>query len=185
LDPAIAIAMIAACAAFIGSIVGPVVNARMLSRSKLEDWERQDVVAARAAAADKKLAETQAALVKSAEMARLDLHRAQAESIRRTDEVAKVAADGSTVTQYKLDEIHTLVDGAMTATRKELLEQMEATRELILRMAQAERDAGQEPSAADKQTLGVTEQRIKNQEAIIHDREEQQERLDEKVGEDE
>lgn len=92
------------------AITAAAAAAKLRSEEKAEDWRRQDDVAARVAAAAK---------ASSDEIAmRADLLlKAQQDTILRTDEVARIAAENDQKMNGKLDSIHTLVNSDMTAAR--------------------------------------------------------------------
>jgi hypothetical protein len=81
-------------------------DADIRQEEKADDYARQDLVAERVATA----------AYKTEEAARL-LVKAQAETIARTDEVARKAEESDKRTTDKLDLIHILVNSDMTAAR--------------------------------------------------------------------
>jgi hypothetical protein len=159
-DPAVWIALIAACAAFVGSIAGPLINARIISRGKVEDWARQDEVAARAETAAANLAE------------------AQAETMRRTDEVADVAAKFDKAVQVKLDhisaqadQIHGLVNSKLSAALENeqaaVVDRVSVMQEII----RLNRAQGLEPSPATLDSIAKAEARVHELRVQLEDRE--------------
>jgi hypothetical protein len=125
---------------------------------KEEDWARQDRVAAIAATAAERLA------------------TAQATTIKRTDEVARLAALDSRKVQDKLDRMetvglttHALVNSDMTEARESELTAARALLEVLERIVGA-REAGRNPEDTDIEAIREARLRIRALEALIADR---------------
>ncbi len=137
---------------------------------KVEDWARQDAVAARlleAQAASAAKAEEVAR--KAAEAAEL-LLGAQTESIVRTDEVARIAAEAQASTEARLVEIHGLVNSDMTAARQGQLDQAKMTLVTLRRVVDLGQERGIKPTDADLADIAAAEASIKDLELILADR---------------
>jgi hypothetical protein len=130
--------------------------AKIRRQEKEEDWARQDEVA-------RKARETAAEQINAARNA-----------ATQVKEVARVAAESAAVTAAQLDalsdqtrQIHTLVNSDMTAARQDALDQMRASRLLLIRAAGPAR---REWSAEDQETITALDERIAEQERILADR---------------
>ena len=144
-------------------------DAQIRRDEKLEDWARQDAVAAQAAQA--------------AEL----LLREQRETKSRTDEVAVVAAHAAAKVEVQLGElraqsadIHDLVNSDMTFARQELLDQTRMLLSLYRRAVEADVEAGREPLEADLQAIKDAEERVQQLRGILADRLAQQALVEER-----
>jgi hypothetical protein len=129
---------------------------RSRHRDKLEDYARQDAVAAQAAAA--------AAL----------LAKAQQATTARTDEVARIAAETASSTDRKLDEIHVLVNQKLTDVTANALAASRALLPFLQQAVELQVNAGQQPSRESVQQLADTQNAIVNLEANLQIRAENQ-----------
>lgn len=145
-----------ATASAVGTFLAPVVlmylTSRERRRDKLEDYRRQDEVAAKVDRAAAQAAVTQQA------------------NIRRTDEVARVAAAAAAEQRSQLKQIHTLVNSDMTAARQGELDQTRATLVMLKKIVAMDARDGRPPQAEDVAAIGATESRIKELQAILADR---------------
>jgi hypothetical protein len=119
---------------------------------KAEDYRRQDEVAAQAAQAAR------------------DLLGAQQEMQRRTDEVARLAAENADRADTKLNQIHTLVNSDMTAARQSELDQTRAMLVVLKRVTALAALRGEHADPEDLDAIARTEKRISSLEAILADR---------------
>lgn len=146
----------------IAAVVGPLLlsmlnNRQALAREERSN-ERQDAVATKAAEAADLLAE------------------AQAETIKKTDEVARVAAETTSVIGEKLGVIHDLVNSNVTALKQSELDG--AKRELVMMQRLIDLPRNGPPVVDDLATLEATRTRILDLESELATRQTQQERLD-------
>lgn len=142
-------------------------EAAIRSREKREDYARQDEVANRVAAAAREVSERAALLV-----------HAQAETIKRTDEVAKAAAESSELVQAKLREIHTLVNSDMTAARSAERDSQALLVLSIKRAHALSTKLGVPPTQSELDELTRSEKRIDELNLILADRKAAQDRVD-------
>ncbi len=177
METPIAIALIAAMQVVLLTIVQSAVLARkdrrdadLRSREKAEDYKRQDEVAARVAAAAREAAG-------AAEL----LLRAQHETIARTDEVARLAAEADARIAAQLTEsleqgkkIHILVNSDMTAARTA---QRDSLKLLLLALRRISVTAGAS-SADEADEIAKVEKRIIELDQILADRLAAQRRVD-------
>lgn len=140
---------------------------------KLEDWRRQDEVADRAA---KAAAEVKIVAKQAADAADL-LVAAQKETIARTDEVARIAAENDRHITEKLEEgleqgrkIHILVNSDMTAARTA---ERDSLKLLVIAL---KRLAGSDEIDTDE--IGRVEKRIAELDQILADRHAAQEKVE-------
>jgi hypothetical protein len=160
------------------TIATALVNAWVISRSKSEDYARQDQVAARLTKRQDEVAE------QAAEAAKLLLN-AQRASVIRTDEVARLAAESDARTAEKLEAIavqgtiiHSLVNQKLTTVTEQALA---ATLALLSHLETAiarTRAGGIEPTAIDLKRLADTRRSIVDLEATLAHRAEQQAEVD-------
>jgi hypothetical protein len=127
-------------------------DARIRREEKEQDWARQDQVAEK-------------------------LLKAQAATLVRTDEVARLAAQQSSTVALQLAalhtqavDIHTLVNSDMTAARQELLDQTRILLGLYERTISADLDAGREPRPADVQALDDAREKVTELTLVLADR---------------
>jgi hypothetical protein len=154
---------------------------------KLEDWARADAVKAAVEDAAEKAAgaaalladrdqrqedEAEAARVKAEEAAGL-LLKAQQESIRRTNEVARVAAESQATALGEIHEIKVLANSTLTAAMNGELGAMQ--RELVLmKDVRALHEAAGHPASADAlSAIEATEAKIEEMRVAVADRVEQ------------
>jgi hypothetical protein len=98
------------------------------------------------------------------------LQAAQQETIARTNEVARLAAETARNQTAKLDQIHTLVNSDMTAARQSELDQHKAMLVVLQRVVSMAYAKGTDPDPADVQAIEQTRRRIDELEAILADR---------------
>lgn len=143
-------------------------DAELKGLEKAEDYARQDLVAARVAAAAKQAADAAALLLK-----------AQKDTIARTEEVARLAAETDKRITNKLDQtieqgkkIHILVNSDMTAART-------AERDsAVLLLIALKRLSGSEANEAELEEINKVEKRIEELNQILADRLAAQHRVD-------
>lgn len=133
---------------------------------KEEDWRRQDLVADRVAAAARQAADAAQLLVK-----------AQAETIIRTDEVARIAAAADQRVQEQLkaiDEqgkkIHILVNSDMTAARTNERDQTRLTLIALRRVQALSESLGLPITEEEIAAIQAAEDRIVELDVILADR---------------
>jgi hypothetical protein len=159
--------IIVALAAVAGTSLPIYISGRQRSREKVEDWARQDAVAA-----------------KAAEAARL-LLAAQKASIERTDEVARLAAEADKRTATKLDAIdtqgkaiHVLVNQKLTDVIRQALAATVALEVLLEEAIERTRAAGGQPTHMDLTRLDETRRSIVDLKANLQQRAENQAEVD-------
>jgi hypothetical protein len=119
---------------------------------KVEDWARQDAVAAQAAEAARLLLEQQRATTAAAER------------------VARVTAETSADAAEQLKAIHTLVNSDMTAARSGELAQNRLLLVALKKVIELDRAAGRPPTKDDREAVTGVELRIAELEAVLADR---------------
>jgi len=158
---------VAIVAGIIVALIAPALlainTARLATLSKRQDWARQDLVAARL---EKKQDDIAKAAQKTADL----LVKAQEETIRRTDVVAKRAREADDDIQAQLKQIHTLVNSDMTAARKAELVAVETALGLLNRVIAINHRAGMPISSDDRESKDDKETRIEELKTIIADR---------------
>lgn len=141
------------------SVTAPLILAhrteRMHREDQLADYQRQDKVAAAAAAA----------AVAAQEAARVAQAQAQVAQSQAVDAASKLD-DLSAQTQ----RIHTLVNSDMTAARQEELDQAESLIVVLQRVIQLAKDKGIMPDPSDTDALERTTRRRDQLELILADR---------------
>ncbi len=159
LDPNTLVALTVAAgaaASLVGTVVSPMVLMYLTSRErrleKLEDYRRQDEVAAKV---DRVAA--QAAI-------------AQKASIVRTDEVVRVAAATAAEQNQQLKQIHMLVNSDMTAARQAELDQTKITLVMLKKIVAMDVRDSRIPSPEDLAAIRATEARIDELQTILADR---------------
>lgn len=149
--------------ALITSVIAPMVLGRVNSASQLrmnaQNWRRQDAVAA-----------------KAAEAARL-LLAAQQETIKRTDEVAKVAASADKDITKQLSIIHHLVNSELTAARQTELDQTRQLVAALRRIVSFNEHAGVD-STEEQNEIDAYEGHIRELLALLAERKKQQNAAD-------
>jgi len=118
IEPTLLIAIIVA----VSAIMQTILNSWQAKRRQKADWRRQDGVA-------EKAEETASLLLKT-----------QKENIRRTDEVARVAAISANQTHDQLSEIHGLVNSDMTKVLQADLDQTRVTLALLRKLGDPDMD---------------------------------------------
>jgi len=174
-------AVLGICSAIFASITAPLILAhrteRMHREDMLSDYQRQDKVAA-AAAETARAAATQVRDVaaQAAEAASI-LQAAQAESIRRTDEVARLAEQHAARTGAKLDDtnskldiIHGLVNSTLSAALQSELDALVTSLAMMNEVIDLKRGGGHEPTAEAVIALQDTEAKITELKGTLADR---------------
>ncbi len=138
------------------SVTAPLVLAYLTNRQrreeKREDWKRQDEVAAQAAEAAQLL---------------LD---AQAETIRKTDEVAAAHKQDNIRISDKLEVIRVDVNSNMTAAMQAELDATEGQLVLMREVIALKEAQGQQPSGESLALLTAKHDRINELKATLNDR---------------
>jgi hypothetical protein len=155
--------------------------ARMHREDRDAEWARQDLVAEKAERARIALAESQKRIAdQAAETASL-LVAAQEETIRRTNEVADLAAARDAKVSLQLGKIdaqaqriHTLVNSDMTAARQSERDGVIAMAAVLRKVIALAVRNGLEPDPADVQALEAAERRANELDQILADRLHQQ-----------
>jgi hypothetical protein len=153
-----------------GVVVGPLLLAyltgRQRTRDKREDWARQDAVAAKADA-----------VAEQARVAAELLLAAQKASIKRTDEVARLAAEAAAQTASKLESIdlqgrsiHTLVNQKLTDVTQQALAATQALLPLLEDAIARTVAGGDLPTSTDLQRIADTRRSIVDLQANLHER---------------
>jgi hypothetical protein len=177
MDTTITIALIAGLQVILLAVVTSSIQARkerrdaeLKSKEKAEDYARQDLVAERVALAAKQAADAAALLLK-----------AQRETIARTDEVARLAAEAAARVDTQLkasleqgNKIHILVNSDMTAART-----AERNSLKLLLIALRRISASGQISPDESKEIEDVEQRIAELDQILADRLAAQHRVDE------
>lgn len=156
LDPNVLIALIVACSAMVSGVIGPLVLAGITGRhqriEKQSDYARQDIVAARAEAANTIL-------------------------LRKQDEVAKQLVESNirrdvsakeTIT--KLDTIHGLVNSNLTTALQSQYEAKISELALMREVIDLKEVAGRKPSIETLAAADAIEAKIKELRATLVDR---------------
>jgi len=141
--------------------------------AKQEDWKRQDQVASQAAEAAKLLLDRQELdSLKTAEAARLLL--------AANERVAKSSGEMN----KKMDVIHTLVNSKMTEEMQGRLEETQRSLASLEEIVSLKEAAGRAPSPEALGMIKNTKERITELKARLHDRFEQQKKIDERTAKD-
>ena len=189
MDPAVIVTLVISVAGVIfASITAPLILAhrteRMHREDQLSDYQRQDAVAKAAAETARAAAEQVRDVAAQAAEAATVLQAAQAESIRRTDEVARLAeqqaaqaAGQLSDANSKLDVIHGLVNSAMTAALTSELDALVTSLAMMREVMDLKKSGGREPTAEAVIALQATEAKIAELRATIADRLEQAETI--------
>jgi hypothetical protein len=159
-------------AAVIGPVLMTLLTGRQRRAEKAEDYKREDLVA------DRLLKRQEAAEAQRQKDARL-LLAAQEETIRGTNEVARLAKENVTNTDTQLKVIHTLVNSNMTASMRGQLAALRGQYVLMKRVVAADEERGQKISPTDLAAMRLVESQARELEAALADRLKAQERADE------
>lgn len=166
--------LVALTTLFIASIAAPALlainTARIADHVKKEDWERQDLVAKQAQEDAKQASEQATDAAKKAATAADLLLNAQAETIRRTDEVALVANQAASTAQIKLDQIHTLVNNEMTVARQAERDAVAASLNLLRRIFDMNSARGVPLNQDDMASLATKTGRLVDLDALLASR---------------
>jgi hypothetical protein len=145
-------------------------QAKLRSSEKAEDWRRQDAVAEKVAAA----------AIKTAGAADL-LLQAQADTVKRTDEVARLAAETDKRVFDKLGEIHILVNSDMTAARTAERDAMQLLAVSLDQQRLANLKIGIPVAPALMEQIEYAKTRIVELDQILADRHAAQKRIDDEA----
>jgi hypothetical protein len=182
MDPAVVVTLVVSVAGVIfASITAPLILARrteqMHREDVLADYQRQDKVAAAVAETARAAAEQVRDVAAQAARAASILQEAQAESIRRTDEVARLAAqqaEGTTAklddTNSKLDVIHGLVNSTLSAALQSELDALVTSLAMMREVMDLKRSGGHEPAEEAIIAFQATEAKIAELRATLADR---------------
>jgi len=182
MDPAVIVTLaVGIVTAIFASITAPLILAhrteRMHREDQLSDYQRQDKVAAAAAEIARSAAEQVRGVAAQAAEAASVLQAAQAESIRRTDEVARLAEQQAVRAGEKLDDanskldvIHGLVNSAMTTALQSEMDALVTSLAMMREVIDLKRSAGREPTAEAVIALHGTEAKIAELRGAIDDR---------------
>lgn len=177
--------------ALIASIFAPLILATVTGRqqrmSKQQDWDRQDELAKRAEDAAKKLAgETAATLVASQQETAAavtetasKLLASQQKSIERTDEVARLAAQGQDQTNKSLAALDASVEQVHRLVNQRLTEAIESGLAANLQLREERRRVdADDPTPASKAALDEVEATISKMRQDLADRADAQAEVD-------
>jgi hypothetical protein len=182
MDPAVIVTLVISVAGVIfASITAPLILAhrteRMHREDMLSDYQRQDKVAAEAAKTAKAAAEQVRDVAEQAAVAASVLRAAQAESIRRTDEVARLTAqqaEGTAArlddTNSKLDVIHGLVNSTLSAALQSELDALVTSLAMMREVMDLKKSGGREPAEEAVIALQATEAKIAELKVTLADR---------------
>jgi hypothetical protein len=166
IDSGVEIALIVAVSSVISPLVLSILNNRSRRAEKLEDYARQDAVAAKAEEAAKLLLERQKVTASEA----ATVARKLLDANDRVADAAKVAVETAQVTNTKLDLIHTLVNSNMTTAMKSefdaVVRELAMMREVVI----LNKAAGREPSLDTLAAIKSTEGKITELRAVLSDR---------------
>jgi hypothetical protein len=98
------------------------------------------------------------------------LAAAQKESIERTDEVARLAAERDTRMAEQLKDIHTLVNSDMTAARQSELDQTRLVLTMTEKVIALDEAAGRAASASDLEAVATAKDRVEELRVMLADR---------------
>jgi hypothetical protein len=148
---------IALVVAPVSGLVGPLLLARLTDKQrradKLQDWARQDRVAAQAAKAAQLLLERQDAVAaQAAEAAQLLL--------AANERVAAQSADAFAATQAQLGQIHLLVNSNLTEAQRRELEATVAMLVTMKEVVDLKQQGGIEPSPEALAAIRNTQERV-------------------------
>ncbi len=169
------------CTAIFASVTAPLILAhrteKMHREDQLEQYKREDRVAAAAKKAAEDLVVSQRKIADQAAEAATLLLKSQQDSIARTNEVARLAAAAQVEAAAKLDQlglqtkrIHTLVNSEMTAARQAELDQTRAMIVVLKRVIALAESRGLRVASEDAEALESAQDRAAELEAILADR---------------
>jgi len=148
LDPTVAVAAIVALPAVLAVVITPFIAGHYRRVERKEDWARQDEVADRLKVAqDATTAATQRVAA------------AQVITTERVAEVAVAVRDANSITDGKLDQIHTLVNSNLTSAKEDQLDEAKIVLVSLEEIVDLKRNAGIEPS--ETAMLVIQAQRVK------------------------
>ena len=181
------IALIAGVQVLLLTVVQALITARKERRDaairaeeKREQYAREDLVAARVAAVSQQAAAAQQLLV-----------AAQKESIKRTDEVARLAVESGQHIAAQLTEIteqgkkiHILVNSDMTAARTNERDQARLTLIALRRVQALSANLGLPIDTDEEKAIKIAEERITELDHILADRHEAQVKVEQEYAAD-
>ena len=182
MDPTVIVTLaLAVVTSIFASITAPLILAhrteRMHREDQLADYQRQDKVAAEAAKTARATAEQVRDVAEQAAEAASILRAAQAESIRRTDEVARLAAQQAEVTTARLDDtnskldvIHGLVNSTLSAALQSELDALVTSLAMMHEVIDLKKAGGHEPTEEAVIAFQATEAKIAELRATLADR---------------
>jgi Na+-transporting NADH:ubiquinone oxidoreductase subunit NqrC len=138
----IIVAVISGTMAILGSSVPVFLNNRAQRAARLEDWARQDQVAARVEAVAEKAAEVGDQVA------------------NRVEAVASKAAEVAAANTSRLDQIHTLVNSNLTAALQRELDATVVMQVALREVVALKRERGLEPDPESLAVLEDTRRRI-------------------------
>jgi hypothetical protein len=168
-----------------GALATAVLNGVMMSRSKRQDYRRQDEVAEAAEERERRgRDEAEAREKRAADAAeereqrlvershRVAYQAAEAARLLLADNAqrAEVLAAAGTVTNGKLDQIHTLVNSNLSKAIEDQLEATEQQLILLREVAELKRAAGREPSPEATAALQRIEAKVAELRTQVADR---------------
>jgi hypothetical protein len=169
----IAILVVALIAIF-SSLTAPLILQHRIERMHREDqkaqFDRDDALRARA---EQVAATLKAQQDQQAEVARQVADRlqfAQAETIRRTNEVAHTARETAAISNAKLDVIHGLVNSTMTAAMASELDALKASLAMMQEVLDLKQSMGHPPTDEVLNAITLTKAKIASLTGVISDR---------------
>jgi hypothetical protein len=166
IDSGVEIALIVAVSSAISPLILSILSNRSRRAEKLEDYARQDAVAAKAEEAAKLLLERQKATASDA----ATVARKLLDANDRVADAAQVAVETAQVTNTKLDLIHTLVNSNMTAAMQSEFDAVVRELAMMREVITLNRAAGREPSLDTLAAIKSTEDKITELRAALADR---------------
>lgn len=157
-------------------------------QERLEDWERQDKVAADARAEAKHQSDLVAAAADAAkavaakadEAARLLIKNQKESDVKNVEQArllaesnAKIAAEvaiSSSRLESKVDVVHTLVNSTMTRAMQSELDAIKREVLMMLEVVELKKRAGSEPSPETLEAIELTRSKIHEKEVALADR---------------
>jgi phage-related protein len=182
MDPAVILTLVISVAGVIfASITAPLILAhrteRMHREDMLSDYQRQDKVAAAVAETARAAAEQVRGVAAQAAEAASVLQAAQAESIRRTDEVARLAEQQAAragaqydETNGKLDVIHGLVNSTLSAALQSELDALVTSLAMMREVMDLKKSGGLDPAEEAVIAFHATEAKITELRVTLADR---------------
>jgi hypothetical protein len=150
---------IVALAAVLGASLPTYLSGRQRREEKVQDWARQDAVAAQAAEAARLLEERQN-----------ETERKAAEVARQLQAANKLVTQQNAVTNGKLAQIHELVNSNLTSQMEEghasLVQQLVLMREVV----RLNHEAGRAPESPALAAIAAIESRVAELGAQLRDR---------------